>query len=332
MKQFKGAVKALGMVVALSLGAHAGLAAAEGYPDKPIRLIVPYPPGGNLDITTRAITTAMARHLKQSIVVENLGGAGGSIGAGNVARSAPDGYTVLSTTIVPLVVNPTLVPGTKVKLGDFDPVGMLAVVPSVLEVNAKNKHGIKDFKGFVEFAKAHPNELAIAHSGTGTTNHIAELLLEQDFGIRINPIPYKGSAPALADMLGNQVDGMVDQLTSSQPQIQNGSLTALAVTSAKRVPSLPNVPTVAELGKPDFEMVTYSALMTPKGTPKEVRQVLNDALAKAVADPEVQKQLANIGSEVVPSTIDQSAQIFAKEEAKLQPLLTSGVLKPENAR
>jgi tripartite-type tricarboxylate transporter receptor subunit TctC len=332
MMKFKGAVKALGIAVALGLGAQAGVAAADTYPDKPIRLVVPYPPGGNLDITTRAITTAMARHLKQSIVVENLGGAGGSIGAGNVARAAPDGYTVLSTTIVPLVVNPTLVPGTKVRLGDFDPVGMLAVVPSVLEVNAKSKQGITDFKGFIAYAKAHPGELAVAHSGTGTTNHIAELLLEQDFGIQINPIPYKGSAPALADLLGNQVDGMVDQLTSSQPQIQNGSLTALAVTSAKRVPQLPNVPTVAELGKPDFEMVTYSALMTPKGTPVAVRQVLNEALAKAVADPEVQRQLQNIGSEVVPSTIEQATQIFAKEEAKLQPLLTSGVLKPDNGR
>jgi tripartite-type tricarboxylate transporter receptor subunit TctC len=199
----------------------------------------------------------------------------------------------------------------------------------VLEVNAKNRQGIKDFKGFIAYAKAHPGELAIAHSGTGTTNHISQLLLEQEFGTKINPIPYKGSAPALADMLGNQVDGMVDQLTSSQPQIQNGSLIALALTSAKRVPQLPDVPTVAELGKPDFEMVTYSALMTPKGTPLAVRQVLNDALAKAVADPAVQRQLQNVGAEVVPSTIDQAARIFAKEEAKLQPLLSSGVLKPQ---
>jgi tripartite-type tricarboxylate transporter receptor subunit TctC len=329
MKQFKGAVKALGIVVALNLGMHATTARAEGYPDKPIRLVVPYPPGGNLDITTRAIVAAMGRHLKQSIVVENLGGAGGSIGAGNVARSAPDGYTVLSTTIVPLVVNPTLVPGTKVKLGDFDAVGMLAVVPSVLEVNSKSKQGIKDFKGFIEYAKAHPGDVAVSHSGNGTTNHIAALLLERDFGIQINAIPYKGSAPALSDLLGNQVDAMVDQLTSSQPQITSGNLTALAVTSAKRVPQLPNVPTVAEMGKPDFEMVTYSALMTPKGTPLAVRQVLNDALAKAVADPEVQRQLTAVGAEVVPSTIDQATQLFAREEAKLQPLLTSGVLKPQ---
>jgi tripartite-type tricarboxylate transporter receptor subunit TctC len=328
MKQFKGALKALGMVVALGLGAHTAYA-ADNYPSKPIRLVVPYVPGGNLDITTRAITAAMGRYLKQSIVVENLGGAGGSIGAGNVARAAPDGYTVLSTTIVPLVVNPTLVPGTRVKLGDFDPVGMLGVVPSVLEVNAKNKHGIKDFKGFLDYAKAHPGDISVSHAGNGTTNHIAALLIEEAFGIQLNPIPYKGSAPALADLLGGQVDAMVDQLTSSQPQIENGSLIALVSTSAKRVPQLPNLPTVAEMGKPDFEMVTYSALMTPKGTPLAVRQVLNDALEKAVNDPEVQRQLQNVGAQVVPSTVDQAAQIFAKEEAKLQPLLTSGVLKPQ---
>ncbi len=250
-----------------------------------------------------------------------------------MSRAAADGYTVLSTTIVPLVVNPTLVPGTKVKLGDFDPVGMLAVVPSVLEVNAKNKQGITDFKGFIAYAKAHPGELAVAHSGTGTTNHIAELLLEQDFGIKMNPIPYKGFGARIggsAGQPGRRHGRPVDQ--SPQPQIQNGALIALAVTSAKRVPQLANVPTIAELGKPDFEMVTYSALMTPKGAPQAVRQVLNDALAKAVADPEVQRQLANIGSQVVPSTIEQTAQIFAKEEAELQPLLTSGVLKPDNAR
>lgn len=328
MKKFKSAIKALGIVAAFGFCTSAALA-ADAYPDKPIRLVVPYPPGGNLDITTRAITTAMARIMKQSIVVENLGGAGGSIGAGNVARSAPDGYTVLSTTIVPLVVNPTLVPGTKVKLSDFDPIGMLAVVPSVLEVNVKNSKGIKDFKGFVDYAKAHPGDIAVSHAGNGTTNHIAALLLERDFGITLNPIPYKGSAPALSDLLGGQVDAMVDQLTSSQPQIQSGALIALAATSAQRVPSLPNVPTVAELGSADFEMVTYSALMTPKGTPLALRQVLNDALAKAVADPEVQRQLQLVGSQVVPSTIDQSARIFATEEAKLQPLITSGTLKPQ---
>jgi len=321
-------LKALGLVLALTAAAPAAMA-ADTYPDKPIRLVVPYPPGGNLDITTRAITTAMARHLHQSIVIENLGGAGGSIGSNNVARAAPDGYTVLSTTIVPLVVNPTLMPGTKVRLGDFDPVGMLGVVPSVLEVNAKNKQGIKDFKGFIDYAKAHPGELALSHAGNGTTNHIAALMMEQAFGIELNPIPYKGSAPALSDLLGGQVDGMVDQLTSSQPQITSGALIALAATSAKRVPQLPDVPTVAEQGKPDFEMVTYSALMTPKGTPLAVRQVLADALAKAVADPDVQRQLQNVSAQVVPSTIEQTAQLFAKEEAKLQPLLTSGVLKPE---
>lgn len=328
MKKSAGAVTALGIVVALSF--CSGTAVAEdAYPNKAIRLIVPYPPGGNLDITTRAITTAMARTMHASIVVENMGGAGGSIGAGYVARAKPDGYTVLSTTIVPLVVNPTLVPGTKVKLSDFDPVGMLAVAPSVLEVNAKNKYGIKDFQGFVDYAKAHPGAIAVSHAGNGTTNHIAALLLERDYGIQMNLIPYKGSAPALSDLLGGQVDAMVDQLTSSQPQIDSGALIALAATSAKRAPGVPNVPTVAELSKSNFEMVTYSALMTPKGTPLAVRQVLNDALAKAVADPAVMKTLQSVGSDVVPSTVDQSAKIFATEEAKLQPLITSGTLKPQ---
>ncbi|ALM81736.1 tripartite tricarboxylate transporter substrate binding protein [Bordetella sp. N] len=322
--------------LALAFGPVLGLAgfgnaahAADAYPDKPIRLVVPYPPGGNLDITTRAISTAMARILKQSIVVENLGGAGGSIGASNVARSAPDGYTLLSTTIVPLVVNPTLVPGTKVHLDDFEPAGMLAVVPSVLEVPARGKKNIKDFPAFIAYAKAHPGELSVSHSGNGTTNHIAALLMQRDFGIKVTLVPYKGSGPALSDLLGGQVDAMVDQLTSSLPQIQSGGLHALAVTSAQRVPDLQQVPTVAELGKQGFEMVTYSAIVAPKGTPLAIRQKLNDALAQAVADPTVQHQLAMAGSQVVKSTIDQSVKTIAAEQAKLQPLITSGALKPE---
>jgi len=322
--------------LALAIGPILGLTAyttaahaADAYPDKPIRLVVPYPPGGNLDITTRAISTAMARILKQSIVVENLGGAGGTIGASNVARSAPDGYTLLSTTIVPLVVNPTLVPGTKVRLGDFEPAGMLAVVPSVLEVPSRGKKNIKDFAGFITYAKAHPGELSVSHSGNGTTNHIAALLMQRDFGIQVTLVPYKGSGPALSDLLGGQVDAMVDQLTSSLPQIQSGSLNALAVTSAQRLPDLQQVPTVAEMGKQGFEMVTYSAIVAPKGTPLAIRQKLNDALAQAVADPNVQRQLALAGSQVVKSTIDQSVKIIAAEEAKLQPLIASGALKPE---
>jgi tripartite-type tricarboxylate transporter receptor subunit TctC len=330
MTHARTAFKALGLALILASWPHAAPAAAKDFPnEKPIRLVVPYPPGGNVDITTRAISTAMARHLKQSIVIENIGGAGGSVGSGNVARAAPDGYTVLSTTIIPLVVNPILSPGTAVRLADFDAAGMMAVVPSLLEVNAKNKHGIKDFKGFIAHAKANPGALAVGHSGTGTTNHITPLLMQRDFGIKITPIPYKGAAPAVADLLGNQIDGMVDQVSSSLPHIESGAFIALAVTSAKRLPQLPNVPTLAEqLGKPDVEIVTYSGLMTPKGTPLAARRALNEALNKAIAEPDVQAQLRRIGSEVVPATVEQATQLFARGEAQLQPLLTSGVLKP----
>lgn len=328
MKKFSGAAKALGVAIALSLGV-AGAAQAEDYPDKPIRVIVPYVPGGNLDITTRAIVTAMGRIMKASFVIENMGGAGGSIGAGYVARAKPDGYTLVSTTIVPLVVNPVMVPSTKVKLQDFEPVGMLAVAPSVLEVNARNKNGIKDFNSFVAYAKAHPNDVTVSHAGNGTTNHIAALMMERNVGIKMNLIPYKGSAPALSDLVAGQVDAMVDQLTSSQPQIDAHTVIPLAATSSRRAAGIPNTPTVAELTKTDFEMVTYSVLMAPKGMPLAMRQTLNDALAKAVADPDVKRALAAVGSEVVPSTVDQTVKIVASEEAKLQPLISSGVLRPE---
>jgi tripartite-type tricarboxylate transporter receptor subunit TctC len=195
-------------------------------------------------------------------------------------------------------------------------------------VNARNKYGIKDFKGFLAYARAHPDALSVGHGGNGTMNQLVELQLQHDFGIRINAIPYKGSALVLSDLLGNQIDAMVDQLTTSQPQVQQGTLVALAVTSSKRVPGLPNVPTFAELGKPGFDMVSYTALMAPKGTPQDVLETLNRALNKAIADPAVQKQLASVGASIVPGSLTQVRDIVAREQTKLAPVLTSGMLTP----
>jgi tripartite-type tricarboxylate transporter receptor subunit TctC len=321
---------ALGLASLCALGLQP-MAAQAAYPDAPIKLIIPYAPGGNVDITARAVGQAMGRELKQSIVMENMAGAGSTVGAGFAARAKPDGYTIICTTIVALITDPTLYPGSKAKLDDFAPVGMMAVVPSVLEVKAGNKQGIKDFEGFIAYAKAHPGEINLANSGLGTTNHIAELLLQNDFGIKTNIIPYKGSTPALTDLLGGQTDAIVDQLTSSQPLIQSGKLVPLASTAAKRTKDLPNVPTIAELSKKDFEMVTATVLMTPKGTPLAVRQVLNDALNKALADPAVIRALGQVGADVAPGNIDSFSKVLAAEQAKLQPLIASGAISaPKN--
>jgi tripartite-type tricarboxylate transporter receptor subunit TctC len=327
MSRFIQTTRTLGFASLFALGVHVPMVQAA-YPEAPIRLIIPYAPGGNVDITARAVGTAMARELKQSIVMENMAGAGSTVGAGYVARAKPDGYTMLCTTIVALITDPTLIPGSKVKLDDFAPVGMMAVVPSVLEVAADNKRGIKDFDGFIKYAKAHPGDVALANSGLGTTNHIAELLLEHDFGIKTNIIPYKGSTPALTDLLGGQTDAIVDQLTSSQPLIQAGKLLPLASTAGKRTKDLPNVPTIAELSKKDFEMVTSTVLMMPKDTPLAMRQVLNEALNKALADPAVVRALSNVGADVAPGNIETFSKVLASETAKLQPLIDSGAIAP----
>jgi tripartite-type tricarboxylate transporter receptor subunit TctC len=328
MNTLSTAIKALAIVSSLTLSAGAAQA-KDAYPDGPIRLVVPYAPGGNVDITARAIGTAMGRILKQSVVMENMAGAGSTIGASYVARAKPDGYTILITTVVALVTDPTLIPGTKVRASDFDPIGLMAVVPSVLEVKANNKKGIKDFAGFIAYAKAHPGEISIAHSGLGTTNHIAELLLQRDFGVKVNLIPYKGSGPALTDLMGGQTDAEVDQLTSSQPLIRAGNLLPIATTAAKRSSELPNVPTIAELSHKDFEMVTTSVLMAPKGTPIAVRQTLNDALVKALADPQVVRALHDTGADVAPSSVADVSKTIASEQAKLQPLIDSGAIAPQ---
>ncbi|SAL49874.1 Tripartite tricarboxylate transporter family receptor [Caballeronia sordidicola] len=328
MSKLRDLLKIIVLNSAAVLCTVTGPTVQAAYPDRPIRVIVAFPAGGNVDLTTRAVLARMSHELGQPLVVVNMPGAAGSIGAGSVLRTRADGYTLLSTTVLPLVVNPVIIPDIKIRQNDFLTIGLLASVPCLLEVKADNKYGIRNFADFLAHARAHPDDLSVGHGGNGTMNQIVELEIQRDFGIQINPIPYKGSALVLSDLLGGQIDAMIDQLTTSQPQIQQGTLVALAITSAKRVPSLPNVPTFAELGKPDFEMASYSALMAPKGTPTNVLEKLNSALNKAIADPTVQKQLASVGASVAPGNLKEASDIVAREQKKLDPLLTSGMLTP----
>ena len=298
---------------------------AQTFPAKPVKIVVPFAPGGNLDVTARLVAESMAKQLGQPFVVENRPGAGGALGSEVVAKSPPDGYTLVAGTTATTIVSPLLVPNPPYALESFAPVGMMAVTPLILEVPAASPH--KDFKSYLAYVKANPGKVTIGHSGNGTTNHVAILLLQDALKVQWNIVPYKGSGPALIDLVGGQIDSMMDQTSSSLPQIQGGKLRALAVGTKSRIAELPDVPTLQEEGVRDFEAATPSALLAPAGTPADVVRVLNAALNKALADPAIHKRLVELGSEPRPLDPAQFAAYLRAEDAKLKALVKAGLLK-----
>jgi tripartite-type tricarboxylate transporter receptor subunit TctC len=319
-------LEAVRRLAALVLSCAASLASAQAYPAKPVKLVVPFAPGGNLDVTARLLGEHMARTLGQPVVVENRAGAGGAIGSEVVAKSAPDGYTLVIGTSGTMVVSPLLVPNAPYQLSSFSAIGMAAVTPLLFEVPAASPH--KDFRSYLAHVKANPGKVTIGHSGNGTTNHIAILQLQDALKVDWVVVPYKGSGPALIDLVGGQIDSMIDQTSSSLPQIQAGKLRALAVGTRSRIADLPNVPTLQEQGVANFEAVTPSGLFAPAGTPPEVIRTLSSALNKALEDAAVKKRLAELGSEVRIMSPAEFDRFMKDEEAKLKKLAASGVLKP----
>ena len=314
-------------IFAALLAFVAGVQAADPYPTRPVKIVVPFAPGGNLDVTARLVAESMAKTLGQPFIVENRAGAGGALGSDAVAKAAPDGYTLVAGTTATTIVSPLLIANAPYDLQSFAPVGLMAVTPLVLEVPAASPH--KDFKSYLAHVRANPGKVTIGHSGNGTTNHIAILQLQDALKVAFNIVPYKGSGPALVDLMGGQIDSMVDQTSSSLPQIQGGKLRAIAVLTRARVADLASVPTLREEGLTDFEAVTPSGLLAPAKTPPEVVQALSVALGKALADPAVKKRLTELGSEVRPMSVAQFDRFMHDEEAKLKALVKSGVLKGE---
>jgi tripartite-type tricarboxylate transporter receptor subunit TctC len=319
-------MKAILRLVALAATLFATAAAAEPYPTKPVRVVVGFAPGGNLDVTARVFADAMSKELGQSFVVENKPGAGGVVGQEGVARAAPDGYTLVVATSGTTVVSPLLVGGKPpYQLSDFACIGLMAVTPLVLEVPAASKY--QDVGSFVADVRANAGKVTIGHSGNGTTNHIAILLLQDAMKLDFNVVPYKGSGPMLVDLVGGQIQSAIDQTSSSLAQVQAGKLRALAVATRKRIADLPNVPTLDESGAPGFEAVTPSGLLAPAGTPPEIVKVLNNAINHALADPATQKKLHALASEIQPMSPEEYTQFMQKEEARLKALNARGVLK-----
>jgi tripartite-type tricarboxylate transporter receptor subunit TctC len=295
--------------------AFAANALAQGYPEKPIRLVVPYPPGGNIDITARAISPGLAELLGQSVVVDNRSGAGGTIGADHVAKAPPDGYTVLVGSSGTLTVAPSLYsknPYNPVK--DFAPVSFVSVVPLVLVVHPSVP--AETVKELVALAKQRASRLTMASAGTGTTNHLTGEMFQAMTGVKFIHVPYKGSGPALVDLMGGQVDLHFDQLSSSAPYIQAKRLRALAVTIDKRAPLYSDIPTLAEAGVPGFESSTFTGLVAPAKTPREVIAKLHAATVKVIARPAVKERFASFGADAFSSTPEELGSFIQKDFAK----------------
>lgn len=291
-------------------GAH-----AAGYPDRPVKWIVPFPPGGAMDAIARTLAESMGRKLGNSFIVENRPGAGGNIGASTVARSAPDGYTIMIAANG-MAVNPALYKDMNYDpQKDFAPISLLAIVPNVLVTNPQRNdvHSVADV---IARAKAKPGHYTYASAGVGTSIHLAGELFASMAQVNMLHVPYKGSGPAMADLLGGQVDYMFDSITSAKPHIQAGKLRALAVTTAKRSSALPDVPTVAEAGLPGYELLPWFGAFAPAGTPSEIVQKLNTSMRDAMDDPKVKETLASIGAEPVGGTPDELRAHLAKETAQ----------------
>ena len=272
---------------------------AQAYPNKPIRLIVPFPPGGPTDIVARPLAVLLGDRLKEQVVIENKGGAGGSIGADLVAKSAPDGYTLFMGTVGTNAINGSLykqLPYDMTK--DFTPIALVATAPVVIVVNSSDR--IKTLAELIAEAKSKPETIAYGSAGNGTPGHLTAALFESTTQIKLKHIPYKGSAPAVTDLIGNQIPLVFDPIQSVLPHITSGKLRALAVTSKTRSPLLPNVPTVAELGYPQFESTAWWALFAPAKLPEPITKILRMDTEKVAQSAAFKERLGNLG--VQPNT------------------------------
>ncbi|CAH0341732.1 tripartite tricarboxylate transporter substrate binding protein [Rhizobium sp. CECT 9324] len=296
-----------------------GTAQAE-FPERAVTLVVPFAAGGSTDVVARVIAERMSTDLGQQVVVQNVGGAGGSLGAGNVARAEPDGYTILMGTVATHALNPLILKNKPYDAEtDFAPVSLLVVVPNVLVVNPQLP--AKDVKELLALLKADPEKYSYASSGNGTPLHLSGELFNAMAGVKMQHVPYKGSGPALTDVIGNQVPIMFDNLPSSSGHIKAGTLRALAVTTAERAPSFPDVPTMAEAGIPGYETYTWNALFAPKDTPKDVIDRLNASAKVAMADPAVIERMKEFSATVVASSPEELAAHVKAEMAKWTPVV-----------
>ena len=297
-------------------------AAQAGWPNKPVRIVVPFAPGGTTDILARAIAPELSKAFGQQFIVDNRAGAGGNVGAEVVARSPNDGYTLLMGTVGTHGINRALYPKLPYDpIKDFVPVTLVAAVPNVMEMNADKARqlGINNVQDFIAYAKTHPGKLSMASSGSGTSIHLAGELFKSMTGSFMTHIPYRGSGPALLDLVAGSTDVMFDNLPSSMQQIKAGKLKALAVTSAQRSPALPDVPTVEEAGGPSlkgYEASSWFGLLAPAGTPPDIVGRIQQEVAKSLGTPAIKEKLVAQGALPSGNTPAEFAKLIDSEHKK----------------
>jgi tripartite-type tricarboxylate transporter receptor subunit TctC len=318
---FKHVHRAAMLACALMLGA--GAASAQSFPTRPITIVVPFSAGGPTDTVTRLIAEVMSKDLGQQVVVENVGGAGGTLGAARVAKAAPDGYTLLLHHIG-MATSATLyrkLPFEAVK--DFEYIGLVTDVP--MTIVGRGNLEAKDLKGLIDYIKANKDKVTYANAGIGAASHLCGMLFMSAIETQVTTVPYKGTGPAMTDLLGGQVDFMCDQTTNTTNQIKGGKIKAYATTTAKRLAALPDVPTATEGGLKDFQVGIWHGIYAPKGTPKEVSDRLVSSLQKALQDDNVKARFAELGTE--PATQDEATPAALKTKLETEIARWAPVIK-----
>ncbi|MCW5668817.1 MAG: tripartite tricarboxylate transporter substrate binding protein [Hydrogenophaga sp.] len=310
-----------------ALGASMTLTAAMAWPEKPVTIIVPFPPGGSTDLIARTLQPKLQEKFGGTFVVDNKAGATGTIGAAQVVRSAPDGYTLLVASLGPYVIAPhlTKVPYDATK--DMDYISVAVQAPNVLVVPAASPH--KSMADVLAFQKANPGKMTFASSGNGSSDHLtAELYWQQTNTTGVH-VPYKGGGPVMTDLLGNQVDSSFMNINTAMPQIKAGKLRALSITSAQRSPLLPDVPTLQELGIKDANVYSWQAVSGPRGMPADLKNKLQLAIKDALNDPAIKPKLLELGFEIVANTPEQFTAFQASEFARWKKLIEARNIKAD---
>ena len=303
----------LGLMVAAALVAAAPVLAQEKFPDRPISFVVPFPPGGPTDAMARLLATELTRELGQSVVVDNRAGAGGNIGADSVARAKPDGYTILFGTSGPLAINHSLYKGLKCDpRTSFEPVIYVGYLPNVLVV--RPSLGVDSVQALIAKDKADPGKLNYASSGNGASSHLAGVMFNEMAGTKLIHVPYKGTGPALNDLLAGQVDMTFTDILTAMPYIQSGKVKALGVATAKRSSAMPDIPTIAQQGLPGYDVSVFFGVVAPKGTPADRVKLLNQAFVQALASDKVRQSFAKQGLEAAPEHSPAYLGQFIKKE------------------